>query len=89
MDVITTQPLWRTDYEKQYTKEMLTDLVKRIDVGKAGRAKTDVRVGAVGEGGLHGDPIWVASTTLRKAQARPARSLRDQPRQDARKVLVG
>ncbi len=30
MDVITTQPLWRTDYEKQFTKDMLTDLIKRV-----------------------------------------------------------
>lgn len=46
MDVITTQPLWRTEYEKQFTKEMLTDLVKRVistvkRYGRYARQSTD------------------------------------------------
>jgi hypothetical protein len=46
MDLTTTQPLWRTEYEKQYTKEMLTDLVKRVistvkRFGRYARESTD------------------------------------------------
>src|SRR5204863_5194008 len=49
-------------------KHPLLEIRKGVDVGQGGRAKSDLGVGGAGEGGLHGNPIWVPSTALRKAR---------------------
>lgn len=46
MDLNTTQPLWRTEYRKQFTKDMLRDLVKQTIAltrryGRVARESTD------------------------------------------------
>lgn len=66
MDLNTTQALWRTEYEKQFTKDMLRDLVKRTIAlvkryGRVARESTDTaddRIHTAMTKLLAGSRIW-------------------------------